>query len=290
MVGCIQCESAPAGRKVTQLNKIGFSTIGCPTYDVDQVIELAVKNGFQGVEIRHLRGEVDLPTLEELAPSAIAETKKRFDDAGVTVVGIDSSVRFTSLDEGERAAQYESLRANCAIAEGLGASYVRVFGGPFPENQDRERTFDAIVEGLSQAADETHERGVDSLIEMHDDFSTSESIQSLWARGVSKNLGVLWDTHHTYRHSESAEMTWAAVGERVKHVHVKDSRESDSSRGYELLLTGEGTIPIPSFLAVLKEADYQGWVNLEWEKAWHPQLDDAEIAFPHFIKYLETIS
>src|SRR5262245_32192288 len=93
---------------------LAFSTIGCPNYDIDQVIGMARDNGYAGVEIRHLRGTVDLSSLEELGPAKIAETKRRFDDAGIRVVGIDTSVRMTSLDPAVRKQQLESARANLA--------------------------------------------------------------------------------------------------------------------------------------------------------------------------------
>ena len=35
--------------------ELGFSTLGCPNYGIDQVIELATDNRYSGVEIRFLR-------------------------------------------------------------------------------------------------------------------------------------------------------------------------------------------------------------------------------------------
>jgi sugar phosphate isomerase/epimerase len=265
--------------------KLGFSTLGCPNYDIEQVIALAKNNSFSGLEIRFMRGEVDLPKLEEFSPTRIKDTRRRFEDNGIQVVCIDTSVRMNSLDALEHRRQLESSRAHCAIAEGLGARYLRVFGGPIPEHQDREATIAAIVQGLSQVADETSARGVTSLLETHDHFSTSESIVDLFSRGASENLGILWDTLHTYRHGESGASTWARLGQRIQHVHVKDSAQS-SPRGFDLVLTGQGTVPIPSFLQVLKTANYDGHVHFEWEKAWHPEIEEPEVAIPHFARYM----
>lgn len=265
--------------------KLGFSTLGCPNYDIDQVIALAKNNRYSGLEIRFMHGQVDLPKVEEFLPARIKETRRRFDDAGIQVVCIGTSVRMTSLDKAERGKQLEASRANCAIAEGLGARYLRVFGGPIPEQQDREATVAAIVEGLSQIADETRARGVTSLLETHDAFSTSDSILDLFARGASRNLEILWDTLHTHRHGESGASTWARLGPRIRLVHLKDSAKS-SAKGFDLVLTGEGTVPIPSFLEVLKAANYDGYVNFEWEKAWHPEIEDPEVAIPQFARYM----
>jgi sugar phosphate isomerase/epimerase len=265
--------------------RLGFSTIACPDYDVDQVIALAKAHGLAGIEIRHLRGTVDLASLAEFSPDKIGETRRRFEKAGIEVVGIDTSVRMNSLDKAVRDKELESARTNLAIAEGLGAKYLRVFGGPIPADQDREETIDAIAIGLGQVADLTYPRGIVSLLETHDHFSTSQSILDLYARGASSNLGVLWDILHTYRHGESAEYTWAQLGSRIKHVHVKDSVKA-SADGFDFALIGEGNVPVNSFIELLKKVGYDAFVHFEWEKGWHPEIAEPEVAIPHFARFM----
>ena len=177
--------------------ELGFSTLGCPSHEVGQVIALARDNRFVGVELRFLRGEVDLPKLEELSPAGVRETRRRFEDAGVQVVCIASGVRLNSPDPEERRWQLASVRAHCEIAEALGAPYLRVFGGPIPEYQDTEATLDAIAAGLSRAAGETSARGVTTLLETPDAFATSDRVLDLFVRGAGGALGILWDTLHT---------------------------------------------------------------------------------------------
>ena len=267
---------------------LGFSTLACPDYDVDQVIAMARDNGYAGVEIRFLRGTVDLPALEELSPGRIGETRRRFEDAGIAVVGIDTSVRMTSLDPAVRAQQLDAARANLAIAQGLGAGFLRVFGGPIPAGQDRERTLDAIAAGLGQIADLTAARGIATLIETHDEFSTSASVLDLYARGASGTLGVLWDTLHTWRHGEDGAYTWDRLGHRIRHVHVKDSHRATAA-GFDFALTGEGTVPVGSFIELLRRVGYPGFVHFEWEKGWHPEIAPPEIALPHFARYMRGL-
>ncbi len=263
--------------------RLGFSTIACPAYDIGQVIALATAAGLEGIEIRFLRGTVDLPSLAELSPAHIAETRRRIEDAGHRVVVIGTSVRMTALDPAARAQQLASARAGTVIASGLGAPYLRVFGGPLPPGQDRQRTLDAIATGLAQVAEIAAADGVQALIETHDDFSTSASVLDLYDRGAGPRLGVLWDTLHSHRHGETAAETWAALGPRVRHVHLKDAYRADRS-GFDFALTGEGTVPIASFLAALRQGGFDGFAHFEWEKGWHPEIADAEVAVPHFAR------
>jgi sugar phosphate isomerase/epimerase len=268
--------------------KLGFSTIGCPDYSVEQVIELATANGYLGVELRFIRGSVELTELDEFSPRGIRDTRQRFEDANLEVVGIDTSVKMASLDTAVRRQQRESAKANLEIAEGLGASFLRVFGGPIPEGQDREASLDAISGGLGEIADLTAASGVTSLLELHDEFPTSESILDLFTRGTSDNLKVLWDTLHSYRHGEQPEVTWAKLGDRIRHVHVKDSIGATATR-FGFALTGEGDVPILQIVGLLKRVGYDGFVNFEWEKGWHPEIEEPEIAIPHFARFMAGI-
>lgn len=263
----------------------GFSTIGCPDYTIDQVVDTAKALGFSGVEIRFLRGTVDLAGLEEFQPPRIAQTRRRFEDAGVAVVAINTGVRMVSLDPAQRAAQREAARVQIGMAVALGAPYLRLFGGPVPAGQDREETLDAIAAGLGEIAEESARAGVTSLLETHDDFCRSDSVLDLYRRGASDKLGVLWDTLHSHRWGESADETFARLGPRIKLVHVKDSVTATPEK-FDFALTGEGSVPIPSFLGVLERGGYDGFVDFEWEKGWHPEIPGPEVALPHFARYI----
>lgn len=263
----------------------GFSTLGCPNYSVDEVIAMAVANGYRGVEIRFIRGTIDLASLPEFSGSGLAETRQKFEDAGIAVVGVGTSLRMVSLDLDVRSKQIEAARVNTAIAAGLGAKYLRVFGGPVPKEQERERTLDAIAAGLGKISELSSQSGVTSLLETHDDFSRSASILDLYRRGMSESVEVLWDTLHSYRHGESAEETWAALGPRIRLVHVKDATVATPDT-FDFALTGEGRVPVGGFIELLKAKGYDGFVNFEWEKGWHPEIAEPEIALPHFKQWV----
>jgi sugar phosphate isomerase/epimerase len=268
--------------------KLGFSTIGCPDYDIDQILRLAVDNGFQGVELRFVRGTVDLASLAEFGPQRLAETRRRFDDAGITVVCIDTSVRMNSVDSAVRAENVELAKANVEIAVGLGAEFIRVFGGAVPDTQTERQTREAIVAGLSEVADLTQASGVQSLLETHDSYSTSDSILELFAMGASSNIGVLWDSLHTYRHGEAAEESWQKLGSRIRHVHVKDSTQM-SKASFDFALPGDGVVPLPHIIEVLEAGGYDRFVHFEWEKGWHPEIAEPDVAIPHFARYMAGI-
>ncbi len=272
---------------------LGFSTLGCPDYTVDEVIDIAVENSFKGVEIRFLRGQVDLSQLEELSVDQIDDTRRRFDQAGVDVVCIDTSVRFTSLSAEEQRAQMELAEQNCRIAARLGAPFIRVFGGALPggvlSKEDRRRHLAGVARGLNAVAELTAAQGVTTLVETHDDFCTSAAIEDLWAEGVSEKVGILWDSLHTFRFGESPQETWDLLGDRIRHVHVKDSRVAGPEE-FDFALPGEGIAPLPEIVSTLVDGGYAGYVDFEWEKAWHPEIEPPEVAIPAFARYMAQLT
>ena len=68
----------------------------------------------------------------------------------------------------------------------------------------------------------------------------------------------------------------------IKHVHLKDARLVNGKPAYCLI--GQGVAPLREAMDSLKEANYKGYYSFEWEKKWHPEIQEPDIAFPHFAK------
>jgi hypothetical protein len=39
----------------------------------------------------------------------------------------------------------------------------------------------------------------------------------------------------------------------------------------------------------VRAAGYHGWVSVEWEKRWHPELAEPEAALPHHAQILRAV-
>jgi sugar phosphate isomerase/epimerase len=98
---------------------------------------------------------------------------------------------------------------------------------------------------------------------------------------TAPGTGLVWDTHHTVvEGGEAPDATWAAIGKWVHHTHIKDSVAADRDRRYVLL--GTGTVNVKTIVASLVKGGYQGLYNFEWEKVWHPDIEEPEVAFPQY--------
>jgi len=93
----------------------------------------------------------------------------------------------------------------------------------------------------------------------------------------------LWDAHHTFAESgEDPKFTVRQLGPWIRHTHLKDSVGQGGDRKY--VLTGRGNVPIKEQIEALRSIDYQGFYGFEWERVWHPDLEDPEIAIADYAR------
>lgn len=286
--------------------RVCFSTLGCPDWTWQKILDCGPAAGFDGVEIRLLAGETDLLARPEFQPSELPQRRTDLANAGFEVAVLASSVRFDYPDAAERKQQLETGRAYLRLAAELGAPMVRVFGDVFPDEADeaaRQTILDQVSDGLNQLGETAAELGRTVVIETHGDFAASAWMERLFQQVTSPAVGVLWDTHHPWRfYGEDPAETFARLQPYVRHTHWKDSvarpqqeLKEDSRQAEEqarslmsghkpadYVLFGGGEFPAIDCMQLLQRAGYDGWYSLEWEKAWHPEIESPEVALPLF--------
>jgi sugar phosphate isomerase/epimerase len=264
---------------------IAFSTLGCPSWDLARILEAADTLGYAAVELRGLEGEMDLTKRPEFQGTRIRETRDRFVARGLAISDLGASSRMHEPDQAVRAAQLDEGRRFIDLAHALGAPYVRVFGDELVPGEPREKTVARIASGLRTLGEHGKGAGVTVLIESHGDFTRSSDLKEILTAVNLPTVALLWDAHHTVvAGKESPAETWAALGSFVRHTHLKDSRPEGD--GVRYVLTGEGTVPVRETVKVLTEAGYRGYYCFEWEKKWHPEIEEPEVALPHYARVM----
>jgi sugar phosphate isomerase/epimerase len=274
---------AIGARPQPRLLPIGFSTLGCPTWSWPRILQFAQSHGFPAIELRGLEEEIDLPKHPVFAPDRIAETKRELSSHSVRVVCLGSSANMHEQDPAKHAAQLADARAFVDLASALGAPYVRVFGNNLVKDVPREVLLAHIAKALRELGEYAGPRNVSVLLESHGDFTDSPTLVELMQRASSPAVGLLWDAHHTFVQSkEDPAETARQIMPYVKHTHLKDSRPDGTARRY--VLTGEGEVPVRAQFAALASHGYRGFYSFEWEKRWHPTIEEPEVALAHFAK------
>jgi sugar phosphate isomerase/epimerase len=217
-----------------------------------------------------------------MGPEGRARVKRTLAAGGLPTVAVDSSIRLTGEDPETELWQFLELASDWE------APLVRVFGGELPaEGPARRAKLEAAARVLEKAVPTAERLGVAIGVETHDSFSASAVVAELLALVDSAAVGAVWDSHHPYRMGESAAVVWANLAPRILLAQVKDAR-ADPARedGWQLVLLGEGEVPVRDMLALLSDGGYQGWVSVEWEKRWHPEIAEPEVALPQHLAVL----
>jgi sugar phosphate isomerase/epimerase len=272
-------------------SRVSFSTLAFPDATLASAVSFGRRWGYAGVELRLIDGELIDPSM----PAADRARVKRA-LAGLPVVAVDSSIRLTDDDSGA------PLRRFLELASDWEAPLVRVFGGALPggpdartprtqrtrwDRRDRLRAAARVLEASVPVA---RRLGVAIGVETHDDFSASSVVAELLAMADSEGadpewVGAVWDSHHPHRMGEQPADVYANLGRRILLAQVKDARRGHAG-DWQLVLLGEGEVPVRQMLGLLAAGGYRNWISVEWEKRWHPEIEAPEVALPQYRRVL----
>jgi sugar phosphate isomerase/epimerase len=273
--------AAKSGRRLP----IAFSTLGCPGWTWPTVLEQADGLGYSGIELRGIQGDMDLPKRPELTGSALARSRNDLKSRGLVVTDLGGSAHMHEKDPALRAAQLDDGKRFIDLAHALGVPYVRLFGDKLTPGEPKEEVIKRIVDGFQQMAAHAKPAGVTVLIESHGDFTNSPDLKTILEGVGSPAFALLWDAHHTFvAGGEAPADTYKQLGRYMRHTHLKDSKPEGNDHRY--VLTGTGVVPVKEQVRVLASNGYKGFYCYEWEKKWHPEIEEPEVAFPHYVKVM----
>jgi sugar phosphate isomerase/epimerase len=238
--------------------RFAVSTLGMPGVPLAAAVRTAAAHGCEGIELRN----VDLP----------AETRAIVADAGLVISCLASYAKVCA--PGPDAPVVSELRELVALAHDLGAPAIRVFpggeGDPYPR--------------IAAVLDDLRTAGVQLLVETHDSHPTGAAALSIVEPIAQPDVvGVLWDAVHPWRNGESPSHTRSVLAQYLRYFQVKDARASDPTP----LPPGYGEVPLPECAEVL--ADWSGWISLEWEKAWYPDIPPVEVALRAAARWFASV-
>ena len=278
--------SAIGSSKPSAQLPIAVSTLGCPKWDWNTIVKNTSQWGFAALELRGIQDQMDLPKCPELSGTRLKGTLRDLAAANLAVSDLGASAQMHEPDAAKRARYMDEARRFIDLAHEMHTPYVRVFPNQFVPGEDKSVTFARISEGLHELGEYARPAGVTVIVESHGEFRRGVDLIPILEGAKSKNVAFLWDAHHTCVEGEKPADTFQQLGKYTRHTHLKDSLpipgKPKEDRRY--VLTGTGDIPVKEIVRVLASNGYKGYYCFEWEKRWHPEIDEPEIAFPHYAK------
>ena len=289
--------------------KIAGHTMGTPEYTVTQAIELFRKIGIDGAEIvvqdGYRSGISVACTREELDAVKACADKNHIEICCLTPY----NSYFNDLDDTKRNAEISAISQVIDACAYLGAHFVRIYGGNLSAGDtfrlpEREAK---LIESMLCLAERAAQANVTLVIENH--FNTMCVSAKDSFRIVRKinhpNVKILYDQanlsftgNEDYLHAISIQQS------EVAYLHVKDlvfkegvafssdevSHPDEAKRNVYTRIIGEGVIPWPEILKLIRAQGYDGWLSMEYERRWHPDdIPDASIGMKKGADYLKSI-
>jgi len=235
--------------------------------DLFGFIEWCAELGLPGAELTsyYFEDGFDVDYLQRLKRHALAN--------GVTVSGTAIRNDFCLPPGPDRQQQVDYVKQWVDYSVEFFAPHIRIFAGNVPDGVDKQTCIGWVADAIREVLDHAGERGVLIGLENHGGITArvADHLAICDAVGDHPWFGINLDTGN-YRTDAYEELALAAP--RAVNVQVKVE-----------VFNNEGT-KVPADLERLKQilvdADYKGWVALEYEAAPDP--------FTEIPKYIEELS
>ena len=281
--------AAPAILRAQSRSKrypIAFSTLGCPAWSWKTILENADRLGYAGARAaRHRRARW---TSRRSRSSRARASRRRRRTSPRSASWSPTSARprgCTRRTRPTREKQLDEGRRFIDLAHAMGVKYVRMFGDKIPEGEPKEEVMKRVVDGFQQMAELREARRASRCSSSRTATSrTRPTSSSILTRVGSPQFALLWDAHHSF--VAGKEQPGRHLRERSASGSATRTSRTRSPTGADrrYVLIGTGEVPVKEQVAVLAKDGYKGFYCFEWEKKWHPEIEEPEVAFPHYAK------
>ena len=118
-----------------------FMSFSCPDLTLDEMLSLAKRIGYDGIEPRIVSGHKHGIEMDSSADYR-KESKKKAKDSGIALCCVATSCRYS--DPANTQQMVDDTKRAIDLAGDVGAPRIRVFGGAIPKDVSRE-AYPAIV-------------------------------------------------------------------------------------------------------------------------------------------------
>jgi sugar phosphate isomerase/epimerase len=214
-------------------------------WDLPTLLANCEKTGTDGVELRTTHKHGVEPSLNA---SQRSEVKARFAASPVTLVGLGSAEDFHSPDPSKLGASIEATKAFIKLSHDVGGSGVKVRPNDLPEGVPHEKTIEQIGRALNAVGAYGADYGQQIRLEVHGKkTSPLPIIAAIMQIADHPNVAVCWNSNAEDLKGDGLAHNFKLVEKRLgATTHVHD--------------LGGDSYPYAEFFALLKAADYKGWL------------------------------
>jgi sugar phosphate isomerase/epimerase len=265
--------------------KIGFSSMACPAWDLERIVQQAAAMGYDGVELRGLRGELYLPLAPELAGDTAA-VRSLFRDSGLELVCLGASATLTARRHRDLARQKTAILEYIELAGRLGCPHVRIFVGDAERGDDQQACLSRMVATLQSLVPSAASQSVTLLLENGGDFAGSHPLWFLIDAVGHPCVRACWNQCNAMQLRERPTTSIPRLRQKVGLVHLCDARFDESGVLLDYMPLGDGDVQVAKQVELLKGVIFDGYIVFEWPKLWVESLPGPEEVLPAGLEFL----
>jgi sugar phosphate isomerase/epimerase len=181
----------------------------------------------------------------------------------------------------KRKENLEEAKRFIDLAQKINCPYIRVFPNNLPKEQDKQATMELIIEGLHGLGEYAKGTNVKVLMETHGELVHSEDLEKIMQSVNHPQTGLIWDVANMWTITkEPPAQVYGKLKKYIHHTHIKDGKIINGEVQYVFL--GQGEVPIFEAIDLLQKGGYKGYYSFEWEKMWHPEIAEPELALADY--------
>jgi len=248
------------------------SAVRAKRIDLSGFVEFAARqqeNGARGVEL------LDYFWVDRAAE--MGKIKQQIAHAGLELAVYSIGNDFFQPERGAWEKQLADLKTGVEVADRLDVRTLRVFSGNAKPGYAFEDGFAWIVEGLAAGAEYAAKHHVTMALENHGLMAgRSDQVRQVIDAVGSPFLRANIDTGNFLLVNQNPTDAARDLASLAALVHLKDfrrARTDETEHIYKALdgtaftgvVVGQGEVDLPAIVRILGEADYAGWLSLEYE-------------------------
>ena len=263
--------------------KTSFWTLGTPGWSNEEIVAIAAKLGYDGVDLRCAAdGNVSLDS----DAGELAQLTQLFEGAGLGIASLLCYNGRGNEDGVDWRAVESDLMAHIDLARGLGVTALRVQAGR-PARHTKWDVYLAelatVLRSLLKAGE-----GIELLVQNHPGSVTAQHCERLAELVSHERFGIGFSPDHCVDMDEDPIEAAAALAPFIRQVYLADRVRLPDGR-LRPCLPGDGIAATREVLQALTARGFDGWVSFKWEKPTYPDLPDAREALPRFMGFMSSL-
>lgn len=202
--------------------KFAFSTVGCPKWNFQTIVDRAREYGYDGVE---LRGFLNESVLTASNPFLTEPEKLRaqFEGASVEIACLASSIAMTGSRRKDQASASE-LRAYIDTASRLGCGLVKIFDTQVRAGHSRSTAATALGDWLLPLGDYAADHDVMIVVENALSFRQAKEMWTILDRLDHPAIACCWDVFNAALVGESSAISVPVLNSKIQYTQLKDAK------------------------------------------------------------------